>query len=278
MSVQLDAPWAGESYSPPLRLDITHVETLIVERLREVASEGGVLRHIAIDHFPDQPERFRLTHRNGQVLVGFHASEFSSHPRSIDEVVQDEEMVWDVAVLSRDLGWAYGGQPSGGSPGAYAVLDAIKRALAGYQIPGFTRLVPRERRYVKHAKNDSEPGVWYYNFRFTHRCVAVNQLPDVERPVWQRTTFLEGNDLTSVPVTAREMEFDQTGAIQLPHGNVTDVVVSNDQGDPYAQDTDYTVDRTNGLILAVVDGALAAGSTVRVAYTYAEAVKVPAVN
>ena len=61
--------------------------------------------------------------------------------------------------MMRDLGWAVGGDPSGTSPGAYAIIEAIRTALTGYLIPGCRKMYPLREKFVK---RDKQGGVWIY--------------------------------------------------------------------------------------------------------------------
>jgi hypothetical protein len=288
LGVALDAPWAGQTFSPPLSTGLGAVEQALVDRLRCFARDAlgsteplvvraaTALRQVGIDHFPDNPDTFRLVNQVGQVLVCFNSAQGSHHdPLAIDEVVQRRALKWDFVVIVRDLGWAYGSQPSGTSPGAYALLDALRLALTGYEIPGFSKLVWQHEKFMKRttAQAAANPGVWMWEMQFAHVTGLVEF--DFARPfpIWTRSDFQERADLTTVMVPASAYTFDATGAIQLPYANVNAVVVT-DPGAPdapaFAERTDYTVDRAHGLILAVPGGDLAAGDTVNVGFGYAE--------
>jgi len=67
--------------------------------------------------------------------------------------------------------------------------------------------------------------------------------------------------------------FNAQNLIQLPVGNVTNLVVTAaGGGNPYLAGTDYTLDAVNGIITRLASGAIAAGATVNAAYIYADTV------
>jgi hypothetical protein len=280
MSVVLDTPWAGTAYSPALRLDVAHVEQVLVDYLRGIQQSGlessdpvtvavaQVLRQVAVDHFPEQPEKYRLTHRVGQVLITYGGSESSPDPTTVDEVRQERTGTWHFDVVVRDLGWAYGGQPSGPSPGAYGVLEALRLALCGYVVPGYTKMVFVRERFVK---RDSEGAVWYYEAEFAHRCVIIENDVQPNYPTFSRLTSLERGGVTTVDVPDAAYTFDANGAISLPHGNVSNVVVSDPAtGAAYDAGLDYLLDYIAGTLSTVEGGVLTAGDTVNVSYSHAE--------
>ena len=57
-------------------------------------------------------------------------------------------MEFDVTVLVRDLGWSVGGPPGATSPGAYAILEAIRAALTGYRVPGARKIYMVREKFV----------------------------------------------------------------------------------------------------------------------------------
>jgi hypothetical protein len=263
---QLDTPWAGQTFAPALPLDIKSIERALLLHVQQMAALGGPLQQVAIDHFPDKPESYRLTHRVGALLLIYAGSEPTPTPgpMSVDEVRQERELLWDFAVVMRDLGWAYGGQPSGTSPGAYDVLDGLRLAVTGYQHPGCTKMVWRGDHFVR---RDSEGGVWYYQARFAHRSVVINVTPDIAYPTWAGPPSLDTGGLTRIDVPDTLYTFDADGEIQLPDLlQITNVRVSNDVGAVYVLGTDYAVDE--GLITAIPGGDLAAGAEVFVSFSH----------
>lgn len=266
--ITLDAPWAGTHYEPALPLDIASVEERIVGHLRMMAVEfGGALSQVAINHFPADPEQYRLTHPVGEVLVIFGDSHPTPEPMTVDEVMQEDTLEWHIGVLARDLGWAYGGPQSGPSPGAYATLEALKLALVGFQLPGFTKMkmVKRGHFVKQHA------GVFHYEARYSHRTVVIQTDPDVAYPTANRIRFLEEGGQTTQAVPAADFTFDPDGVITLPFPNVSLVSVAAG-GALYVPGTDYVLDAVNGVITLVPGGSLQPGDTVAVSFSYSDVV------
>ena len=73
-------------------------------------------------------------------------------------------------------------------------------------------------------------------------------------------------------VAASSFTADSHGNITLPNQNVFDVTVVAPGGIVLSQGIDFSVDRVNGVIVNIAGGALAAGETVQVAYSFAEEV------
>src|SRR5216684_4653130 len=118
----LDTPWAGLTFTPPTRLDISTIETAMVNQL------SNQINTIEVAHYPDRPETYRLTHRVGAALVRFDGAAYGE---LIDTaaVVQRRTLSFAIRLMVRDLGWSFGGDSAGPSPGAYALLEAIRGAL-----------------------------------------------------------------------------------------------------------------------------------------------------
>ncbi len=163
MGIVLPSPWMGQQFSPPTPIDIDTIETAIVARLQ------AMVPAIEIVHFPDNPKSYRLTHRIGAALVVYRGSDYG---RLVDtrSIIQERKMEFDINVLVRDLGWAVGGPPAATSPGAYALLEAIRAALTGYQIPGARKIYMVRDKFVD---RDADGGVWTYLLSFVLTTMAV---------------------------------------------------------------------------------------------------------
>src|ERR1700730_12058892 len=129
MGVTLDSAWAGQIFAPPTALDIATIESAIAAQLRAQVTA------IEVAQFPDKPAAYRLTHRIGTALVAWRSVSVSSLTDTA-AVVQARRLEFEITLLVRDLGWSFGGEPSGPTPGAYALLEAIRTALTGLQLPG----------------------------------------------------------------------------------------------------------------------------------------------
>lgn len=261
MAAVLDTPWSGQTFAPPTPLDITTLENAIVTQLQ------SQIDAIEVAHFPDKPESYRLVHRVGAALVRYQGAKYGGM-FDITAVVQKRLLEFEITLMMRDLGWSYGGEPGGTSPGAYAMLEAVRAALTGFQIPGCTKMYPVKERFVE---RDRQGGVWVYAISFELATAAVEPSTANNFPLFVKGVVQEQGGLTTTTVAPAPYTFNSAGQIQLPHGNVSSVEVSNPAtGNVYADGPDYTVDPVNGIITIAASGALTSGATVDVAYSYAE--------
>jgi hypothetical protein len=263
MAAILDTPWSGSSYSPATPLDIATLEEAIVSQL--AANISG----IEIAHYPDNPESYRLTHRVGAALVKYQGAKYGK-PDDTAFVVQKRTLQFEVHIIMRDLGWSFGGGASGSGPGAYSMIEAVRLALTGYQIPGCGKMWPVEERFVE---RDKQGGVWIYAISVAFTTAAVEPQQSMEYPLFARGIAQERGGLTTVTLAPAPFTFPSSGTIQLPYGNVFAVTVSNPEtNSAYARGSDYIVDEPNGIISVINGGAINPGSVVEIAYSYAEMV------
>ncbi|SRR5579875_463219 len=258
MAVVLDTPWTGQTFTPPTPLDIATIESAIVAQLQTS------INAIEIVHFPDRPEAYRLTHRIGAALVSYRGSSYGG---LIDSAVvaQARTLEFEVRVITRDLGWAYGGSASGVSPGAYALLEAIRAALTGFQIPGCRKMYPLKERFVE---RDAQGGVWIYAIGFAVETVAIEVTPPVDFPLFVNGIAQDSAGDVVAAVGAFQESFSTQGTLQLPYGNITNVSVTDASGRLYILGIDYSVDPAIGLLSLKPGGALAPGASVTVACGY----------
>ena len=262
-AIILDQPWTGATFTPPTPTDITAVEASIVARLRAQISS------VEVAHFPDRPEAYRLTSRAGAALVRYEGGEYGP---LIDAtaIVQERTFKFAVMVMVRDLGWGMGVAPDGATPGAYALLEAIRIALTGYAIPGCTRLYPLRESF---AGRDRQGGVWTYRMLFATRGMAVEAAPAVNYPLLAQAAAFDRGGVTNVNRGAALYTFNAANQIQLPNINVTQAAITDPSGETvYADGADYVLDSATGVITCAATGAIAPGATVSIAYSYAEAV------
>jgi len=262
-AVVLDSPWTGQSFTPPTPLDVETIETAIVNRL------SAQIGTIEIAHFPDKPEAYRMTHRIGAALVRYEGAEYG---RLIDTaaIVQERTLKFEVTVMMRDLGWTLGGAAGGGTPGAYAMIEAVRAALTGFQVPGCDKIYPLRERFIK---RDKQGGVWIYAISFALRTAAVEPSTPDNYPLLVVATAQEQGGITAVSLAPAPYTFNSSGQIQLPDGNLSAVLITNPMtGAIYANGSDYIVDAVHGIITRVSSGTIADGATVDIAYTYAEVI------
>ncbi|HZC45432.1 MAG TPA: Gp37 family protein [Candidatus Acidoferrum sp.] len=260
MGVMLDAPWNGVVFTPPTAIDIATIEDAIVNQLRAQISS------IEITHYPDRPETWRLTHRVGAALVMYKGAQYGEMLDTA-ATIQERKLEFEIEVMMRDLGWAVGGDASGPSPGAYAIIESIRAALTGFQIAGCRKMHPLREKFVR---RDKQGGVWTYASTFALSTVAVEGSQPDNFPLFINGVALEEGGETSITVGAAAYTFNASLQIQLPHGNVFAVSITGPGGVALIQGTDYSVARANGIVTALSGGAISAGETVQIAYAYAE--------
>jgi hypothetical protein len=261
-----DSPWGGQTFSPPTPLDIATIEAAIVFQLK-----GAIGNLVEVTHFPDKPEAYEMRHRVGVAMVIYMGGDYGEL-RDIGNVVQERTMEFAVGVRIRDLGWAFGGPPSGTSPGAYQVLEGIRLALTGFQPnTGCTKMRPLRERFID---RDRHGGVWMYEMVFATRTVAVENYQAASFPLFTHGTAVEEGGVTGIQLgVALQIFSGSPGVIKLPQGNLSAVIVkSADLTFTYSLGTDYSVDNVNGVIMRIAEGAVPQGATVAVSYVYGDTV------
>lgn len=263
MGVTLDSAWAGQLFAPPTPLDIATIESAIAAQLR------AQVRAIEIAQFPDKAAAYRLTHRIGAALVAWRGATYGA---LIDTaaVVQARRLEFEITLLVRDLGWSFGGDPSGTNPGAYALLESIRAALTGLQLPGCRKMFPLREQFLG---RDPQGGVWIWSALYALETMALEASTQDNFPIFIKGTALEEGGQTVRVATQAAYTFNSQGVIELPVGNVANLMITPaGGGNPYFAGTDYTLDAVNGIILRIASGAIASGASVQVAYTYSEIV------
>ncbi len=260
MGVVLDAPWVGQQFSPPTPIDIATIEMAIVARLQSMVTS------IEIVHFPDNPRNYRLTHRIGAALVVYRGSDYGP-VLDTGSIIQERKMEFDITVLVRDLGWAVGGPPGATSPGAYAILEAIRAALTGYRVPGARKTYMVREKFVE---RDTQGGVWIYLLTIALSTMAVQPSTPDNFPLFIKGVALEANGESTVTVGPTEFTFNSQDQVQLPEGNIITVAVSTLSGSAFIAGTDFTLDPVNGIVTRTASGGIAAGASVTIAWSYAD--------
>jgi hypothetical protein len=260
MGVFLDQPWTGVTFAPPTAIDIATIEDAIVNQLRSQISS------IEIAHYPDSPETWRMTHRIGAALVMYKGAQYGEMLDTA-AVIQERKLEFEVAVMMRDLGWAVGGDASGPSPGAYSIIESVRTALTGFLVPGCRKMYPLREKFVK---RDKQGGVWTYASTFALSTVAVEASQPDDFPLFTRGLALEEGGLTTITVGAAAYTFNSSLQVQLPNNNVFAVSITGPGGGLLIQGMDFSVDRADGIVTALTGGAISAGETVQIAYSYAE--------
>ncbi len=263
MGVTLDSAWAGQIFTPPTPLDIATIESAVAAQLRAQISA------IEIAQFPDKPAAYRLTHRIGAALVAWRGATYGA---LIDTaaIAQARRLEFEILLLVRDLGWSFGADPSGPNPGAYALLEAIRAALTGFRVPGCRKMFPLREQFLG---RDPQGGVWTWSALYALETMALETSTLDNFPLFIKGTALKEGGQTATAATQAAYTFNSQGVIQLPVGNVANLVISPaGGGNAYLAGTDYTLDAVNGIITQAAGGAIAPNATVNVTYTYSDTV------
>jgi len=262
-SVVLDTPWSGSSFTPPTPVDIATIELAIIAQLR------SSIDAIEIMHYPDRPESYRLTHRIGAALVRYEGAKYGPLSDTA-AIVQERRLAFEITVMMRDLGWNFGGEVGNTSPGAYAMIEAIRTTLTGFRIPGCSKIFPLNEQFVE---RDKQGAVWIYAISFGLKTVAVEASSTNNFPLFVKGIALEEGGLTSTSVGPTLFSFDSDDQISLSSGNITQLRISDPgTGTEYISGTDYNVDPISGTIDRDSSGSIPAGAIVNVAYAYSDTI------
>lgn len=263
MGVTLDAPWAGETFAPPTAIDIATIETAIVERLR------AGLGIIEVAQFPDKPSAYRLTHRIGAALVAWRGATYGPIADTA-AVVQTRRLEFEITLILRGLGWGFATDPSGQSPGAYALLESVRSSLTGFQIAGLGKMHPIREQFLG---RDPQGGAWTWSTLYGLEAIAMEVSTQNGFPLFVKGTALEQGGQTTAVASEGAYTFDAQDVIQLAAGNIINATVTPSVGgNAYVAGVDYIMDAVNGIITRLSNGAIAADATVNVSYVYAETV------
>jgi len=262
MGVVLDTPWVGQQFSPPTAIDLATIEAAIVSRLQSMVTS------IEIVHFPDNPKNYRLTHRIGAALIVYRGSNYGPVLET-GSIIQERMLEFDITVLVRDLGWAVGGAPAATSPGAYAILEAIRAALSGFCVPGARPIRMVREKFVE---RDTQGGVWTYLLTVALTTIAVQPSATEDFPLFIKGVALEENGQTTMSAGTTQFTFNSQDQIVLPNGNIVAITVSTLGGSAFTIGTDFTLDAVNGIVTRVSSGGIASNATVNVSWSYADEV------
>jgi hypothetical protein len=267
----LNSPWGGTTFSPATPLDIATIEAAIVVQLQTYLSSALGGQMIEVTHFPDRPEAYEMRHRIGVAMVIYTGADYGPIV-DIGHVAQERSLEFRVGLRIRDLGWAFGGPPSGTSPGAYQVLEAIRLALLGFQ-PN-TGCTPMKAIRERFLERDRQGGVWVYDITFATRTVVVENYQPANFPLFIHGTAQEEGGVTTVQVGVALLTFaGSPEVITLPQGNLSAVTVkSQDLTTTYTPGSDYTLDAVNAVITRGISGSIGSGATVAVSYAHSEIV------
>lgn len=176
---------------------IGEIETAIVGRL------AGRLTGVKVEAFPDKPDTYTMHHPKGVVLVAFGRATYSA-PKTIDLVVQERRIEWDITLLMRNLR---------DHAGAYAVLDAVRLVLTGWRTNGCGKLMPVREQFL-----DQKQGVWTYMLTMAHTIPAVECAEGENLPLLKRINTVDDYGTTQAPPAAPDGDGgdDDTGGDAPP--------------------------------------------------------------
>jgi hypothetical protein len=117
-----------------------------IERDLVRALEDAILG-LAVEPFPDSPDRYRMLHQRGAVLVVYRGMD-AQEPEGLRRLTQPATVRFSVMVLSRNLRE---------HSGAYEVLDRVRQALLGF-VPSHCGAGWLEREDYR----SQEDGTWVY--------------------------------------------------------------------------------------------------------------------
>jgi hypothetical protein len=268
---QMPPSWTGASYNPASPLDIATLESVIVAQLQSYLASVLGPQMIEVTHFPDKPEAYEMRHRIGTAMVIYMGSDYGPILDTC-HVAQERTLEFGVGIRIRDLGWAFGGPPSGTSPGAYQVIEAVRMALLGFQPDiGCTPMKAVREHFIN---RDKLGGVWVYESIFSTRTVVVENYQTPNYTPFIHGTAQNGVGVTAIQVGVALLTFNGSpGLISLGQGNISAVVVkSQNLATTYVLGTDYSLDTVNGIITRLTEGGIAANATVAVSYAYSDVV------
>ncbi len=258
--------YAGRTFTPAISLDIASLQTAIVGQLAQ--SFAGT--SIAVLGYPEKPidDWWDEGGSIGYLLVAYTGSQYST-PKSTDSMVQERTADFKVIVVARQIAWA-----DFSSAGVFqAILQVAKGALTGFRPPGWRNCYLTGEGF---DEQDPEGGIWLYTLKFRAITMEIKQpQPQVDAALalLKQITFIETSGDSAVPVGVSQFTFDETGLLQLPVQNVTNVIVTDlPTGREYIAGVDYTVQQAQGTLSIVQGGAISAGESVNVSYSAGDVV------
>lgn len=126
-------------------MDIEAFETAILGRLATLAGDYRV------ESFPDDPENYKMLHRNGAILVHYAGAKFAK-TKTDDFIVQDVNPDFDIYLKVRGLR---------GNTGCYAALKSVRDLLTGFCNGEFNPMYPVEEQCLGFSQ-----GIWEYVITF----------------------------------------------------------------------------------------------------------------
>ncbi len=108
---------------------------------------GKRVTDVAIEMFPDDPEKYRLNHPSGAVLISYQGSQYAD-AQDITFMNQPRTIELALTLITRSQ-WS--------DKGAIALLDQVRNALAGFTAKNCKKTVLKSEGFIS-----SEAGLWTY--------------------------------------------------------------------------------------------------------------------
>ncbi|MGF6098895.1 Gp37 family protein [Pseudomonas sp. 18175] len=124
-------------------------------------------KELAVELFPEIPEKYRLNHPRGAILLAYGKSTFGGS-EGTDAVFQARNIVVRLTLAFRQLN---------GKDGVVSYLDRIRDCLTGWYPPHSDQACrPMSEQFIGHMS-----GVWQYAQDFF---VHATQLQNMTPPTW----------------------------------------------------------------------------------------------
>lgn len=157
------------------RTMIDAIEQAVIQRLREQ------LPDVEVESFPEEPDKYRLTHANGALLVSYRGSRYGDAPRTLDSTVGAGRQVRiAVTVIARSL------KPRPTQYGIYQLLEGARLALSGQRPAGCGPLYPVEDGFVNYLR-----GEWQFEVIFEGAAVAVERPDEKDQPLLREVELIQ---------------------------------------------------------------------------------------
>lgn len=146
--------------------------------IKDIATRlQNALPGVVVELFPEQPDKYRLNHANGAVLIAYHGSDYGES-KATDIAHQQRVIQWRLTVITRSQHNDFG---------ALAVLDAIRLSLLGYCPPHCDKL------YLDSEQFDGEAsGLWQYGVSLYCHSQAVEQVTQQNLPKFVKGIYTNG--------------------------------------------------------------------------------------
>lgn len=151
---------------------IAEIEAVVVARLRAALTIDGQLHPVVdVEPWPDNPERYKMVHPRGAVLIMYRGAKFDENATARQIVEFDAR--FEIGLLSKTLR-APAVAVAAGEPdtGVYTLLDKSRGAFLGWQPEGAANIT----RLVAESYEAYREGVWSYSLS-----VAIPMLTVVDR-------------------------------------------------------------------------------------------------